>query len=278
MTLIKEIVASISELPPFPKVAQRLMGMTENYEIGADKLAEVVQLDASITANMLKIVNSALYALPRKVDNLKQALALLGTEKFREVVITSFTSGMLSSSQPGYDMPPGELWRHSLATALMTQILAKRSGYTPGPALYTAALLHDIGKVVLSNYVRDKVPDILVLVDKGSSFLEAEEEVLGLDHAKLGALIAKTWQFTDDMILLIEYHHHPEKMPEWRDLATLYLADVLCALLGFGVGVHGLAVRSKEDAIKLLGLKEPDLEYAMMEIHGRLSQAESMVD
>lgn len=278
MTMINEIVASISELPPFPKVAQRLMSMTENNEIGADKLAEVVQLDASITANMLKVVNSAMYALPRKVDNLKQALALLGTDKFREVVLTSFTASMLNNCQPGYDMPVGELWRHSLATALMTKILAKRAGHKPGPALYTAALLHDIGKVVLSTFVQDKVPAIMELVDKGSSFLEAEQEVLGLDHAQLGALIAKTWHFTDDMIHLIEYHHHPEKMPDWPDLATLYLSDVICELMGFGVGVHGLAVRSKEEASKLLGLKEIDLEHSMMEIHDRLSQAEAMVD
>ncbi len=278
MTMLKEIVASISKLPPFPKVAQRLMSMTENLDIGADKLAEVVQLDAAITANMLKLVNSAIYTLPRRVDNMEQALAYLGTQKFRELILTSFTSGMLSDSQPGYDMPAGELWKHSLATALMTNILAARAGHEPGSALYTSALLHDIGKVVLSTFVQEKVPAILGLVDKGRSFLEAEQEVLGLDHAKLGALIAKTWKFTDDMIYLIGYHHQPEKKPEWKDLSILYLANVICGMMGLGVGVHGLAVRSKEDALRLLGLKQVDLEHSMVELHDRLGQAESMVE
>ena len=276
--MIKEIVASISNLPPFPKVAQRLMGMTENLDVGADKLAAVVQLDASITANVLKMINSPIYALPRKVENMEQALAFLGTEKFREVVLTSFTSGILSDSQPGYDMPAGELWRHSLATALMTKILARRAGYKPGSALYTSALLHDIGKVALSTFVQDKVPAILDLVDKGSSFLEAESQILGLDHAKLGALIAKSWRFTDDMVDLIGFHHQPEKRADWPDLALLYLSNIICGLMGLGVGVHGLAVRSKEEALKLMGLKQADLEHSMLELHDQLGQAESLVE
>ena len=278
MNLIKEIVASISKLPPFPKVAQRLLGMTEDLEVGVNRLAEVVQLDASITANVLKMVNSPLYALPRKVENMEQALAFLGTEKFREVVLTSFTSGILSDSQPGYDMPSGELWRHSLATALMTKILSRRAGYEPGPALYTSALLHDIGKVVLSNFIQDKVPAILELVATGRSFLEAEHEVLGLDHAKLGALIGKAWHFADDMVDLIGFHHQPEKRGDWPDLAVLYLSNIICGMMGLGVGVHGLAVRSKGGALKLMGLKQVDLEHSMVELHDQLSQAESLVD
>ncbi len=278
MTMLKEIVASISELPPFPKVARRLLTMTENMDIGADKLAEVVQLDASLTANMLKLVNSALYALPRRVDNMEQALALLGTAKFRELVLTSFSSKMLNDSQPGYDMPSGELWKHSLATALMTGILADRVGFKPAPALYTSALLHDIGKVVLSNFIQDKVPAIQELVGKGRSFMEAEQEILGLDHAKLGALIAKTWHFTDDMIYLIGYHHQPEKRPDWPELSILYLANILTGMMGLGVGLHGLAVRSKEEALKLLRLKETDLEHSMLELHDRLGAAESLVE
>ena len=278
MTMLKQIIASISELPPFPKVAQRLLTMTEDLEIGADKLAEVAQLDASITANMLKLVNSAMFTLPRRVDNMEQALAYLGTQKFRELLLTSFTSGMLAGSQPGYDMPAGELWKHSLATALMTKILAARAGHEPGPSLYTAALLHDIGKVVLSNFIQEKIPEINELVKKGSSFLEAEQAALGLDHAKLGALIAKSWQFSDHMIYLIGYHHQPEERPEWKDLALLYLANVLCDLMGLGVGRHGLAIRSRENALRLLKLKQVDLEHAMLELHDKLGQAESLVE
>lgn len=275
---IKQIVQAVKELPPFPKVAQRLLLLLDDKDVAASELSEVVQLDPALTANALKIVNSAMYSLPRKVDNINQALALLGNRKFAEVVLASSTAGVLSDSMPGYDMDRGDLWKHSLATALATQVLSEMVGLTPGPALYTAALMHDIGKVVMSTFIQDEIPFILERVEKGESFLVAEKEVLGLHHGQLGGLIAKVWQFSPEMVMLIANHHEPEKNKDSKELSILYLSDLLVKMMGLGGGVDGLAYWGRSSAAERLGLKEANLEVAMAELHIRLSKAESLVD
>ena len=275
---VNEIVAAIKELPPFPKVAQRIMVMLDDPHVAVTKLAEVIQLDPSLTANALKTVNSALYGLPKRVDSINTALTLLGNKRFKEVVVTSFTSSLLTSAQPGYDMSRGELWRHSLATALMTQVISEMAGLEADSGLYTAALLHDIGKVILSSFIADEIPRILDLVNnRGRSFLRAEREVLGLDHARLGGLIAKDWAFSTQMAALISFHHEPEKKEDWPTLAVLYLANLACSMMGLGGGVHGLAYRGREKVMSVLGFKEKDLELAMAELHVRLVKAESIL-
>jgi len=276
--LVEQILAAVSKLPPFPQVAQTVIGLLDDPDVGVDKLVEVVQLDSSLTANVLKMANSAFYSLPRKVDNLGQALTYLGNKSFRDVVMTSISARLLREAQPGYDMSRGDLWHHSLATALMTQVMCEQAGHKPGPALYTAALLHDTGKVVLSSFIQDKVPQILAEVEQGLSFLEAEQKIIGLDHAQLGGRIAQAWRFTPEMEALISFHHQPEQRPEWVDLAILYLANLVCRLMGMGGGVDGLAYHGRKMSMKLLGFKEKNLELAMAELQPRLERAESMLE
>ncbi len=276
--LVENIIAEIKDLPPFPKVAQKAMALLDDPDVGVGRLVNVAEMDSALTSSVLKSVNSAYYALPRRVDNIAQALTLLGNEGFREVVTTAASHSVLAMEQPGYGLSRGDLWRHSLATAFMSRILAERIKHEPGAALHTAALLHDIGKVILSSFVQDKVALILEQVAQGGSFLEAEQKVLGLDHARLGGLIARAWRFSSEMEELISLHHQPEQRPEWADLAILYLANVTSQLYGLGGGLDGLALRGQAAAMKLLELKEKDLEQALAELHYRLARAESWLE
>lgn len=276
---LEGILTAASKLPPFPKVAQKIQVLLSDPYVSASRLAEVAQLDPALTANVLKAVNSAYYSLPRKVENVNQALAYLGNQQFQEVVWMSAAVRFLFREQPGYGLSRGDLWQHSLATAMMTQILAGRSGlHNPSPALYTSALLHDIGKVILSSFVQDQVKSIIKLVDEGASFIEAERQVLGLDHAQLGGQVAKKWEFSQEMVDLITYHHQPDAKPDWPELAILYLANLTAQMLGIGGGVDGLATRGQVSALKLVQLKERDLELAMAELQEHLTRAEAMLN
>lgn len=276
--VVEQILKAASKLPPFPRVAQRVLDLLKDPLVSASQLVEVVQLDPGLTANCLKAVNTAFYGLPRSVDNLGQALTFLGNARFIEVVLNSASLELLRDGQPGYELPQGELWRHSLATALLTQILAQRAKLKPSSALYTAALLHDIGKVALGSFVGDKTAEILKLVEAGSSFLEAERKVLGLDHARLGGKIALDWRFSREMVELIAFHHEPEQRPGSLEVAILYLANLVCQMMGIGGGVDGLAYRGRTAVMELLSLKEKDLERAMADLHEHLVRAESLLE
>ena len=275
---VEQILASAAALRPFPKVAQRALALLDDPMVSAGKLVEVISLDAALTAAVLKAANSATFARTRQVDDLKQALSLLGNGRFRELVFASAAAPFLSSSQVGYQLSPGDLWRHSVATSLLAQELAKRSKLDAGPLLFTAGLLHDLGKAVLSEYVEAGAGDILTLVKtKGRTFLEAELEVLGMHHAELGARVAERWNFSPEMVELIRFHHEPELRPQSKPLAALHVANALTQLSGVSAGVDGLQQRSHEASVKLLGLTRKDLEASLAELHSKLAAAESLV-
>jgi putative nucleotidyltransferase with HDIG domain len=279
MTRVEQILASAAALRPFPKVAQRALALLDDPMVSAGKLVEVISLDAALTAAVLKSANSAAFARARQVDDLKQALALLGNTRFRELVFASASVPFLASGQAGYQLPAGELWRHSVATSLLAEQLARQAKLEVGAGmLFTAGLLHDLGKSVLNEYVEAGTGDILALVKtQGRSFLEAEKEVLGMHHAELGARVAERWNFSPELVELIRYHHEPEARPESKPLAALHVANALTQLSGVSAGVDGLAQRGHEESVKLLGLTRKDLEASLAELHTRLAQAEALV-
>ena len=274
----QQILQAAAKLPPFPQAAQKALALLENPDVSAANLVAVVELDASLTATVLRTANSAYFGRQGKVDNIKQALTLLGNRSFRDMVVTAASSGFMGKGQQGYQLAPGDLWRHSVATGLLAQVLCERLGIQPGPALFTAALLHDMGKLVLTSFVQDKALAIKELVAQGKSFLEAERQVLEMDHAELGARIAEGWHFSPAMVELIRFHHEPQQRPESRELSVLYLANVMCKLYGLGGGSDALAAHADGSVLERLKLTIDDVEASLAEMQMRLDKASTMLD
>lgn len=278
MNRLDAILTSAAALKPFPKVAQRALDLLDDPMVSATKLVEVISLDAGVTAAVLKAANSAALARSRQVDDLKQALSLMGNARFRELVFASASAPFLSSAHDGYQLSPGDLWRHSVATSLLAEHLARTAKLETSGVLFTAGLLHDLGKSVLSEYVRADAADILTLVKvKGRSFLDAEREVLGVNHAELGARVAERWNFSPELVELIRFHHEPQAHARSKPLAILHIANALTQLSGVSAGVDGLAQDAHEEAVALVGLTRKDLEASLAELHGRLAQAEALL-
>jgi putative nucleotidyltransferase with HDIG domain len=274
---VEQILASAGALKPFPKAAQRALELLQDPLVSAGKLVDVLGLDAALTATVLKSANSAALQRSRSVDDVRQALALLGNERFRELVFASASVQFLKGGQEGYQLSAGDLWRHSVATSLMTEILARAAGLPRTPVLFTAALLHDLGKGVLGPFVKGEAAGILTRVAAGASFLEAEQAELGLDHAELGARIAERWNFSSELVELIRFHHAPQERPQSKPLAVLHVANALTQLYNPGPGVDSLVQRAQEGAVKLLGLRRQDLEASVAELHGKLAEAEALL-
>lgn len=278
-THVDQILASASAVKPFPKVAQQALSLLDDPMVSAGKLSDVISLDAGVTAAVLKAANSAAFARARRVDDLKQALGLLGNSRFRELVFASASAPFLAASQPGYHLTEGNLWRHSVATSLLAEQLAREARLeVAGGLLFTAGLLHDIGKSVLNQYVEAAAAEIQrVVKEQGKTFLEAELQVLGVHHAELGARLAERWNFSPALVELIRFHHEPHLRPESKPLAALHLAAVLSELTFVTGGVDAFAQKGDERCVKLLGLHRKDLEAAVAEVHFKLAQAEALL-
>jgi putative nucleotidyltransferase with HDIG domain len=270
MISIGKILKRIDKLPPFPEVYRKAMQLLQDPEISVDKLIQVIQYDQAITANVLRMCNSAYYRQSkRKIHSLREGLVLLGNDQLKEIISRSTMVQFYQKENKGYDLGRGELWKSAIASALISQIICKMIGRPEDSGIFTTTLLHDIGKVVLNDFVWEENQRIFQLVqEKGYSFEEAEQNILGMDHAEVGAKIAELWHFPEDMICAIRLHHTPETAPE-DDLITpiVYLADVTTLMMGIGVGSDGLSYRAKEGIMKRFALTSRDLEKIMIDFY-----------
>jgi putative nucleotidyltransferase with HDIG domain len=278
MKISKRILKSIQTLPPFPATIQKVMALAGDPDSSLTELVSVVRLDQAITANILRICNSAYFGLRMPVDNVNDAIMHMGKKNVLRAVMTAGLSRYFRT-QKGYDVKGGDLWEHAVAVALMSQICAARMSRPDDPRLFTAAVLHDIGKMVLGEFVHEAWQKIQELTERQKySFLEAEKEVIGVDHAELGGEIALIWKFPDEILKAIAFHHRPDLLADGDAVPWIvYLANQVCHVMGIGVGTDALAYRAVGDVAGRFRLKQRDLEIMMAELHLKLQGARELV-
>ena len=279
MASIKKIIQQIQNLHPIPAILHKVLAVTEDPESGIKDLIRLIDHEPAITANLLKTCNSAYMGLAVKIDSVQQAVSMLGMQRVVELIMTDNLSANMMASQKGYNLKKGDLWKQSVAAAMVARSLAERRDLFGLPAIYTAALLKDIGKVVLHEYVEQKWGKIEKFLDtQSNSFIEAERENLGIDHAVLGGMIAKEWNFSPHMVYMIENHHLTE--PEARNdpaTSTLYLADMVAMMVGTSTGVDRLAYHIYEDIFDDFFLARDELKALMLTYDGYLLGAQRML-
>jgi putative nucleotidyltransferase with HDIG domain len=173
----------------------------------ARDLAKVIEVDQSITAKILKLVNSAQYNLSHKVDNVTQAISLLGYRNISHIVMTIAVFDTLKAvTNSVFDRRA--FWKHCIATGLLSKRIAAESAYPIPEDLFTAGLLHDIGKVFMDGYMNEDFKKIINLAEeKGVPFYQAEEELFDVNHSMIGEWIARTWQLPLHVTAVIKHHH-----------------------------------------------------------------------
>lgn len=280
MSRVEEILNIANHIPPFPKVAMQVMKMLEDPKVQPKDLAEVIQYDSAITANLLKTCNAAYFGLSRKVSSLDEALVLMGQDLLKDIIIASSSARFYKGKAggEGYQLERGDLWRHSVATAIMAKSISRHfKGVAPGTA-FTAGLLHDIGKRFLSSFVASDFKKIMdrTYID-GLSFMAAEHEILGMDHAELGSLIMQKWDFPEEMILAVKLHHDPQALSKDPLTALVAMANTLVISIGVGVGADGLSGAMQGEGLKRFGITSPDLDRYMSNLLIEMERAEEMM-
>jgi putative nucleotidyltransferase with HDIG domain len=254
------------------------MEMLKNPNVTAHALAEVIQYDQAITANVLKICNAAYFGLPRKVSSLDEALVVIGHEMLKEVIITSSSARFYKGpAGEGYLLEQGELWRHSVATAIMAKRLVRHIPGVDSGIAFTTGLLHDIGKRFLSSFVAGDFKKIMLMVTKENcAFVEAEKKLLGADHAHLGGLILEKWEFSPAMIKSVRLHHDADALRQDPLTALIALSNTLVISAGIGVGADGLATRLRGETLKRFAISQPVLDLCMADLLLEMDKAEEL--
>lgn len=281
MTDIKEIITEIDTLKPIPPVAAQILVLAEDINSSLSEIADLIIHDPSITANVLRLCNSAYFGLPRKVESVYDAITLLGLDHVVDLVLLDSLSCNFQDGGDGYGLGEGELWRHAVLSAHVVEILVEKAGAPVKKHLvFTAALVKDIGKLILGRFVAFSFEKINILVHShGYSFNEAEKEVIGMNHEELGALMAKKWRFSEKLIYIIQYHHLSDKAArDDRETALVYLADIVCMMMGMSTGVDGLAYRFYSDVLNSMNLTAKDLQTVIAETGESWEKIESLLN
>lgn len=279
MSAIQELIKEIKNLKPIPQIANQIMAILENPNASLSDIADIIIFDPMTTANILQTCNSAYFGLTRKVESVHEAVTLIGLDQVVDLVLLKSGAENLKKKQTGYGLDEGDLWRYSVASALIARDLAEKKGLPSKHMVFTAALLKDIGKVILNRFVADAFGKIQTLVqEQGFSFMEAEKKVIGVDHSELGGLVASNWKFSPKMVYIIQNHHLSDKQAR-SDLETciVYLSDIICMMIGIGGGSDGLAYRFHDDVVKELGFTERDIQGIIANFGENMAQVDDLI-
>ena len=258
---LHDITLKVEAFPGMPATAAKLLPLLDNPDSTTSEVENIVKYDPGLTANILKLTNSAYFGIPTKVSSIKQAIILLGWKRLVQVVTTICMSPLMKKAIPGYDLRSGELWRHSIAVSVAAELLVKALKISDADEVFTAALLHDIGKLILGSFVKNDLEQIQAMVTKGISFDVAESMVLGTDHAEVGGQILQKWSFPVELVNAVRWHHDPDSCENTCVLSdVVHVADTVGLMTGFGKGEERIDIEPFGPVVDRLGLKANHLE------------------
>lgn len=279
----EDLIAKVPKLPAPAPAVTKLLTLLSGPDTDNAAVAKVLKQDIVLSAKVLALCNSAAYGLSSEVSSLDQALMYLGFAEIHRIVMAISFGGALSPGLTGYVIEDGALWRHSLLTALIAENVLRAAKHlqvdVPVPVAYTAGLIHDIGKLVISHALDpEKQHAVRALLDQGQcSLLEAERAIIGTDHAEVGACLLRQWKLPDVLTEAVAHHHQPSTTPSPGLSAIIHVADVIAHQAGSAPGLGGFAVRPDEATLAALGFNRSHLDSLTMGAFDSLIEVEEAI-
>lgn len=270
--LLKDILAAAEKLPPFPDVVWKVMSLIRK-SAPPSQIEEAIKYDQAITAKVLRMSQSVYYGHRRRVASLQDAILNLGNNRLVQVVLTASASRYFEGPIAGYEAHERNLWEHSVATAVMGERIAARIKHRKGLTIFTACILHDIGKTVLDLYAQIYFHTTLYqLTHGGREFIDAERKAMGIDHQELGEIIARRWRLPSEVVTAVGCHHCPEKAVTNRDIAAVvYAADRMVTLMGGQDEIEPFDPEG-DHVFKVLGIDSPVLATLQTQVSEAMNE------
>lgn len=215
---MRETLDSISDLPTLNEVAMNVNSLLNDPNSSASDLAKAVSGDPALSTKLLRVVNSALYALAKPVNSVNHAVVILGFRALRSMVLAMAVIDKMPKGGGSSSFNHQLFWQHSIATATAARQLAKNLDLPGEPEDYfSAGLLHETGMIVLVNYLPEMYDDVIEhlksLETERPSLEEAEYQVLGCDHGYIGSILFSKWNLSQNLLDVIRHHFRPEELP-----------------------------------------------------------------
>jgi len=265
-----KIIKSIQKTPVLSPSASRLLMVAADPKHSLKDMIEIIRGDFALTAQLLRVANSVAFSPLQPVTSLDRAVAYLGEVYLIGLAISSCAAAVFDSALTGYEGHKRDLWRHQLYCAVASRLIARYSKHEmPGDLAFTAGLLHDIGKAILSEHIVDSSADILDGINEGryTDYMDAEEKLFGMNHTEVGYALAQHWKLPPVLQEVILHHHNPEAAsPAHKVLVyAVHLGDALSMLAGFDTGSDGLKYQLSTAALESFTLTDGKLEALQIE-------------
>jgi putative nucleotidyltransferase with HDIG domain len=256
MTYRTEVLEAVHAVPAMPAWAAQVLPLLRDPEYDMRELLNILEYDPGLTTNILRLANSAYFAGPNPITTVRDALVLLGTKRIFQLVLMNAISPVARRPLKGYGLTEGQLLQHSISTAVAAEQLCLKLHLSTPDIAFTGGLLHDLGKLVLGTYVELSAEPIMrAALDDGLSFEQAELQVLGIDHAEVGATLLQAWHLPEEIVRVVRFHHMPQMIMENTGaIDAVHLADAISRRNGLGVvreGEHYHIAQATLDRVKL---------------------------
>jgi putative nucleotidyltransferase with HDIG domain len=268
---ILQVIRRIRDLPPLPSIVLDLISSFEREDVDVGLLAEKISRDQALSAKMLRLANSSFYGLPSKVSTVNQAIVVLGFDSARALAVASNVIESFEDAKAG-EIDVAEFWRHSIAAALCARGLARHAKLAQDHA-FIAGLLHDVGRLVLASGFPEHYAMVVEhCAREGTTLSEAELRVLGVDHQRVGQLLAEAWKFPMAIQRAIGQHHAPAG-PELANLAGLiHAANAVVQALDLGCSDHAAVPHLQDATWTRLHISPEQLQEACRETEAQFEE------
>lgn len=277
---INRIIHSLGELPTLPTIYMKLSHLLNAPDPSIKTINNIISEDPAIAAMVLKIVNTAAYSLRNKIGDLQHAIVILGLNEIKNIVLASSIYKIVKEfkSSSAFDMQA--FWKHSIGCAIVARVLAETAHLSSPEEVFTAGLLHDIGKLIHAAYFHEEFNAVIAdVAETGSQMSKSEEKILGFDHAQTGGALAEKWGLPRVTINMIA-HHHLSYTPGalTREMAAVHIGNTLCIALRLGSGGEKRVPIVNQKGWESLALKLSDLEYVMQRASKLFEESASIMD
>lgn len=274
--IYRDRVAGIDELPTLPTVVMNIMEILDDPSASAKKLTDAMEQDPAMVSKILKLVNSAYYALPNRISHVRQAIVILGFSTIKSLAISASVVDMFSGSE--FDVEG--FWTHCMGVAAASKYLGQKTPGIDEEDCFVLGLLHDVGKLVMDQYFSDMFAKAFSQAEQNScSFYSAEKESIDTNHAELGSYLVEKWKLPETMINYIKYHHeidHFENVNDKKVVAVNRVSNYACVAKHTGSNGDAGDPEYPTRAFKVLGLSEEAQQPMLESLYKEIKKAKDL--
>jgi len=274
----KDLLTGTVELASLPEIFTRVNAMIDEPRSSAADIGKIVGEDPALTTRLLKIVNSAFYGFPSRIETISRAITIVGTRELRDLILAT-TVIKLFAGLPNELVTMESFWRHSVSCALLANSLGAHRHDGTAESLFVAGLIHDVGHLIIYRKIPELAREALTRAKyHGIELYQAERDVLGFDHGDVGGELLRMWKLPEKLREAVAFHHTPERAEEFPvETAIVHLANEIANTVQLDSGEISGEMPLESHAWKSSGLSANVLESALADAARQFEETLSLI-